>query len=235
MISERILRVSVLGISDYKQVLNLQKYLLERRLENKISNILLLTEHKPVFTLGKNASLNGVFPTEGRIEDLGIPVYRVERGGSITYHGPGQLVGYPIINLRDCRLSLSDYIWKLEEAMIQLLAEFRLKGYRKREVMPGVWVGLKKIGSIGIAVKNWVTYHGFALNVNPNIFFFRMIRPCGLDPGIIDSISGILDRNLDMGEVTKRMAVVFAGIFGMKIRKLVRNESKCAQTAVVES
>lgn len=222
-----------LGLADYQHILNLQRALLRRRVEGDAPNILILTEHNHVITLGKGVSSTDIFLSKDKLNQLNVPVYDVERGGNATYHGPGQLIGYPVLNLKECQLGLSDYIWKLEEVMIRILAQFGIQGCREG-VMRGVWVRGKKIGSVGIAVKKWVAYHGFALNVNTDSSFFHLIKPCGLEPGIMDSMAEILGRKLNMAEVSHSAGPIFAGVFNMEIEKWIEDKSKLLPTSLVK-
>jgi lipoate-protein ligase B len=197
-----------LGRRDYLEAWRLQKELVKRRLSGEIGDTLILVEHPPVVTLGRHSKQS---PPK-----LPIPVYRVERGGEATYHGPGQLVGYPIIHLAEWELSLKQYVWSLEEAIIRLLGEYGLEG-RRREGHPGVWVQGLKVASIGLALERWVTYHGFALNVNTDLHYFRVIEPCGLEGAIITSLHHLLDRPITLGEVKPRLLHHFQEVFACRL------------------
>jgi lipoate-protein ligase B len=173
-----------LGKKDYKETWDLQKELQKKRIEGKIADVLILVEHPPVYTLGKNADDGNLIATKEYLKNQGIAVYDIDRGGDITYHGPGQLVGYPIFNIREMGLGIKNYVHNLEEALIKMLREYQIKGERI-EKLTGVWVGENKIAAIGIRVSRWVTMHGFALNVTPDLAKFGGIIPCGItDKGI---------------------------------------------------
>jgi len=173
-----------LGKKDYKETWALQKELQKKRIEGKIADLLILVEHPPVYTLGKNADDSNLIATKEYLKNQGIDVYDIDRGGDITYHGPGQLVGYPIFNIREMGLGIKNYVHNLEEALIKMLKEYQIEG-KRIEKLTGVWVGENKIAAIGIRVSRWVTMHGFALNVTPDLTKFGGIIPCGItDKGI---------------------------------------------------
>ncbi|MDG6910951.1 MAG: lipoyl(octanoyl) transferase LipB [Nitrososphaerota archaeon] len=183
-----------LGTVEYGQVLELQKKLAARRARGEIPDSLILVEHPHVVTLGRKTSPDNFKPQT-------IPVFQVERGGDATYHGPGQLVGYPIflLNGHDVRR----HVRSIEEAIIRAVAAYGVDGGRL-EGHPGVWVNGKKLASIGVAVADWVSYHGFALNVNTDLSYFDLIRPCGLDPSTMTSMQKILGGSLPFEEVKAR-------------------------------
>lgn len=185
-----------LGRVEYSSAHRLQLDLVDLRARGDVGDHVLLLEHDHVFTLGRKGGT--VF------DPRGVPVYRVERGGYATYHGPGQLVGYPIIDLSSRGLGVVDYIRLLERAIIRSLEELRIRGERV-EGFSGVWAGGKKIASIGIAVKNWITYHGFAVNLNPDLGYFDLIDPCGLGSGAMTSAEKILGRRVDLKEYAQNV------------------------------
>ncbi len=188
-----------LGLRDYAEVWAVQKQLVERRSHDEIPDTLILVEHPHVITLGrKHPSHNPL-----RVTDASIPVYEIERGGEATYHGPGQLVGYPIIKLEGARRDLHRYLRDLEELLIQTLNEFGVSSER-RDGATGVWTSRwpqKKIASIGVAVRRWVTYHGFALNVSTDLRYFQQISPCGFDGSIMTSMQRELGRQVPIERV----------------------------------
>ncbi|MCL7383335.1 MAG: lipoyl(octanoyl) transferase LipB [Thaumarchaeota archaeon] len=201
----RILRVLDIGLIEYEKAHNLQLLLVEERISGKIPDTLLILEHPHVITLGRRMK-------EVKLEVEGVPVYHVERGGEATYHGPGQLVGYFIVDLNLVNKSIRDFVWSIEEALIRTLKEFNIEAGRM-EGYPGVWVGNMKIASIGLALKWWVTYHGFALNVNTNLEYFKLINPCGLDPSVMTSMEKILGRKIDMESVKKILVEKILEVF----------------------
>jgi lipoate-protein ligase B len=145
-----------------------------------------------------------------------IEVVQTNRGGSITYHGPGQLVGYPIFNLKNCGIGVREYIWKLEEVIIRLLAGFGIQSHRIAKSPGGVWVGEEKICSIGIHVSHYITMHGFALNVNTNLRHFEFINPCGIKGAVMTSLSKLLGRPVEVEALIEPLLDVFADEFGIK-------------------
>ncbi|MGC8778071.1 MAG: lipoyl(octanoyl) transferase LipB [Candidatus Caldatribacteriaceae bacterium] len=180
---------------DYAQALSFQKKIWEYVVQRDLPGVILLLEHNPVFTLGRLAVRGHLLVGEEVLRREGIEVYEVERGGDITYHGPGQIVGYPIVNLRFWQKDVHAFLRALEEALILFLQRFGVEGFRFPP-HTGVWVNPgnpEKIAAIGIAVRRWVTYHGFALNITPNLSHFRYIIPCGIrDKGVtsLECITG---------------------------------------------
>ena len=201
-----------LGLVEYSQALTLQEALVEQRRRGEGQDgkdTLLLLEHPPVFTLGRGADESFV------LNPRHIPVYRVSRGGQVTFHGPGQLVGYPILALPHQRRDVHAYIRSLENVLIDTLAVYGLQAQR-REGLTGVWIGEQKIASIGVGIRRWVTFHGFALNVDPDLSYFNDIIPCGL-PGVrMTSMAQVLGRPVALDEVKIRLAEIFAYTFGHK-------------------
>ncbi len=185
------LRVLDLGLVEYSQAWEMQKELVELRAAKKSPDTLLLLEHPTVVTCGRKAKLPA---------DLEIPVFEIERGGDLTLHAPGQIVGYPILYLSAENRDLHEYLRRLEEVLIRTLADFGLEGDRQSG-LTGVWIGSRKIASIGVACRKWVSYHGFALNVYTDLSLFQTIRPCGLDPAIMTSIERELGNTPSMKAV----------------------------------
>lgn len=182
------LQVMDLGRRRYGEVLDLQRELCRRRLTGDISDdLLLLVEHEPVITLGRGTRGSSLPVSPGELKRRGLDVFEVERGGDVTYHGPGQLVGYPIIDLQTHQADLHWYLRVLEAALIDVLADLDIAAER-RPGLTGVWTGDRKIASIGIHVKQWVTFHGFALNVVNDLSNFGLIVPCGIDNVIMTSV-----------------------------------------------
>jgi lipoyl(octanoyl) transferase len=177
------LRIARCGRVPYDVALAWQEALVARRLDGG-PDALLVLEHPPVYTLGRGADARFL----GVAADGDVPVVRVGRGGQVTYHGPGQLVGYPILGLRDLRPDVRWYVRGLEEVLIDALADLGIAAVR-RPGLTGVWVGPRKIGSIGVAIRRWVTWHGFALNVAPDVSGFAAITPCGIDGVVMTSVA----------------------------------------------
>lgn len=175
----RILEVHDLGRTRYSQALQVQRELVERRKRGEIPDQLLFVEHPHVVTMGRNGHAENVLATPEVLERTGIEFHQTDRGGDVTYHGPGQLVGYPILDLREWKRDVVAYIRGIEEAILRALAEFGIAAGRA-DGMTGVWVDGRKIAAIGVHISRWVTSHGFALNVSTDLSYFRYIVPCGL-------------------------------------------------------
>lgn len=188
--------VQDLGHRSYQEVWNLQKEMQTKRIKGDIEDTLLIVEHEPVYTLGKNADENHLL--QSRDESVG--VFQIERGGDITFHGPGQLVGYPILDLSNYKKSISWYMRTLEQLTIDVLDEFGITANRI-EGLTGVWVGDEKIAAQGVRISRWVTMHGFALNVNPDLSFYDGIIPCGIFDHGVTSMEQLLGEKQDMRKV----------------------------------
>ena len=196
-----------LGLMDYLEALARQESLVKQRCDGKENDMLLLLEHPPVFTLGRGADeCNILTPRQ-------TPVHRVSRGGEATFHGPGQLVGYPILHLDACGRDVHAYLRLLELVLIDVLAEYGVQAEAKPG-LTGVWVDQQKIASIGIGVRRWVAYHGFALNVDPDLSYFSDIVPCGLAGVRMTSMAECLGYAVDMSMAKIRTAERFARRFG---------------------
>ncbi len=211
----------MLGRVEYEPALDLQERLRAERIAGRIPDVLLLLEHPPVLTIGRGGDARNVLASEDSLRTLGIRVHRIGRGGDVTYHGPGQLVGYPILDLQERGRDVHRYLRDLEEVFIRLLARRGLRGERIPGAT-GVWVGGKKILAIGVGVRKWVTLHGFAFNVFPDFSHFELIRPCGFEAEVVTSLrelTGEEDEGTDPAAALKRAAEetaeFFAGVFGM--------------------
>ncbi|MBT9170721.1 MAG: Octanoyltransferase [Actinobacteria bacterium] len=201
-----------LGIVPYEEAFELQKKMARCRIEGEIGDHLLLLEHPPVITVGRNARLENILADSQFLEKEGISVLQTDRGGDVTYHGPGQLVGYPILNLKKMRPDVQWYVSQLEESIIETLQNFSIPATRVKGLR-GVWVEGYKIASIGVRISKWVTHHGFALNVNTNLSHFELIRPCGLVGVRMTSMEKVLEKKVRMDEVKKVYAAVFSTLF----------------------
>lgn len=197
---------------DYKEVWDLQKTIHEKRVKKEILNTLILVEHNPVITMGKSGKQSNVLFSVKLLQEKGVQYYEIERGGDVTYHGPGQLVGYPIFNVRDGLAGIKPFINGIEEAIIATLDDFGIRGYRK-EKMIGVWTDKGKICSIGVAVKKWVSFHGFALNVNTDLSYFDLIVPCGIKNVEMTSMQQILGKEVSIQDVKKSIVRCFGSVF----------------------
>ena len=202
-----------LGLVPYGVALKRQIELLEERIRERIADTLILVEHPPVVTLGRGKTTANVLDTPQALRAQGIAFFEVSRGGDATYHAPGQLVGYPIFDLRQHGRDVLRFCRGVEAALSAVLEAV---GLRARSVpgKAGVWVGDRKIASLGISLRRWVTFHGFALNVAVDLVGFQVIRPCGEEPEVMTSMEALLKRPVAMGEVRSRVAAEFARVFG---------------------
>lgn len=207
-----------LGREPYERAWELQHRLVKARQEERIDDILILLEHEPVITLGRVADASHILASAEELRKAGITVHRVERGGGVTYHGPGQLVGYPILSLETHHLGVSEYMHALEEVLIRTLSDFGVPAYRLRDVI-GVWAGGGKIASLGARVERGVTYHGFALNVAPNLEHFSLIVPCGLTEARITSMQCELGKPVEMQSVRERLTWNFGQVFAVPLKE----------------
>ncbi len=203
-----------LGTIDYEKAFFLQNRLAQARGREEIPDTLLLLQHPPVVTMGKSGKAQNVLDPQA-LERKNIKVIFTDRGGDVTYHGPGQLVLYPILNLRAHRLSVPGYVWKLEEAAIRLLAAYGIAAARI-EKLRGVWVGQEKIAALGVHLSRWISKHGLALNVSTDLDPFSLINPCGTGRRAT-SMAALLGRPLPMDEVEERMIQSFADVFASQI------------------
>jgi len=207
-----------LGFTDYKEVWDLQKKTHMEKQNGRVDDVLYTVEHNHVYTLGKTGSRGHILLTEEEMAAKGISYYEIDRGGDITYHGPGQLVVYPIIDLNNYYKDTHRYLRDLEEVVIRTLAELGITGTRDEE-FTGVWVGEEKICAIGIKVSRWITMHGIALNVNTELEYFDKIIPCGIFHKGVTSIKKELNREAHMKEVKKLILKNFESVFGHNTRK----------------
>jgi lipoate-protein ligase B len=206
-----------LPATGYREARNLQSDLVAARKGKTIdTNIILLLEHPAVFTLGRRGGLTNLTVSADFLEKAGIPVIRVERGGSITFHGPGQLVMYPIIDLNVARLRVVDYVENLEEVMIRAALHWGIKAERN-PINRGVWVGNNKLGSIGIAIRRGICFHGMAFNVNPSMKPFGWMNPCGLQGVGVTSMERELSCKVSMNQVRETVKRHFEAVFGVEL------------------
>jgi lipoyl(octanoyl) transferase len=199
------------GRLPYGEALALQKDTVRRRVAKEIPDTLILVEHPPVITLGKMAKREHLIGSRPDVEVVETP-----RGGDVTYHGPGQIVGYPILDLTALHQDLKKYLGKLEEVMIRAVARYGIEAGRQ-EGMTGAWVGDRKIGAIGVRVEKWVTSHGFALNANNDLDGFDLIIPCGLKGKGVTSIAREIGREVDLDELRRSVAEIFGEVVGRRM------------------
>lgn len=209
---ERKLVYCDLGLFDYKDAWDLQKSIHQQRVENKIDDVLFLLEHPHTYTLGKVADKKNLIGDEKYLTENKISVYDIDRGGDITYHGPGQIVGYPIISLTNWKMDTHKYLRAIEEAIIKVCSEYGLNGSRV-DKYTGVWIEDRKICAIGIKVSRWVTMHGFAFNVNTDLKLFNGIIPCGISDKDVTSLSKELNKEVSLKEVKEKIIHHFMNEF----------------------
>jgi lipoyl(octanoyl) transferase len=212
--TKRVLIVD-LGTLAYQEAWDLQHRIHEAKQAGLSADVLLLLEHAHVFTLGKNAKRENILISESALKERGIDCVSIERGGDVTYHGPGQLIGYPIFFLEALKLKVVDFVGRLEEVMIRVLESYGLPAQRS-SLNRGVWVKEAKLGFVGIALRRGITLHGFALNVAPKLSYYNMIYSCGLKGVEIVSLSSLLRRSISMEEVKKRTIDSFESVFHLK-------------------
>lgn len=214
--AERELWTVSLGRVPYGEALELQRSIARDRISGAISqDVLLLLEHPPVVTLGRSSKEKHLIASPDFLRSKSVELFEVERGGDVTFHGPGQLVGYPIVDLRRHRQDLHWYLRKIEEALINTLADYEIPGERNTSYT-GVWTRGKKIASIGVHVRDWVTWHGFALNVTTDLSFFDLIVPCGINGVVMTSIARELGlEDVSAQDVRERVTAKFADAFDL--------------------
>ena len=214
----KVYTADYLGIVPYERALKLQQRLMQARAEGNIPDVLLLLQHPPVFTIGRFRGEEDLIAPSETLTQEGIAVFHTNRGGGITYHGPGQLVGYPILDLKESNLGVREYIWRLEEVAIKSLLALGIQGHRVAKY-PGVWVGERKICSIGIHVSHYITTHGFALNVTNDLRYFEYIRPCGLASEVITSVSELLGHPVGVETIIGSLLHSFSETFGLSCKQ----------------
>ena len=218
------LNILKLGLSDYASTWDLQKRVFDLRLKNLIDDTLILCEHPHTYTVGKNGVDNvskHLLMNKEELEKNNISVFEIDRGGDITYHGPGQIVGYPILNLNNHYRDMHRYLRDIEEAVIRSIGAFGITGKRV-EAVTGVWVdtprGSEKICAIGVKVTRWITMHGFALNVNSNLDFFNNIIPCGITDKGVTSMQKISGKEFPLSDIEDRIITSFEEVFHVTSR-----------------
>jgi len=211
-VSGRLLKVRRLGVVGFAEALELQQRLVVSRQQDHIVDELLLLEHPPVITLGVSSKRDNVLASPNVLADRGIEVHETRRGGDVTFHGPGQLVGYPIMSLKPDRCDLHRYVRDLEEVVIRTAASFDVRSTRIPG-LTGVWVGTEKLAAIGVRLSRWVTSHGFAFNVTTRLDDFSLIRPCGLRGYGVTSLERLTTTSVSIQAVTDVLTGHFASVF----------------------
>ncbi len=201
-----------MGLIDYQKAWDLQHQLWSKRVEEELPDLLLILEHPHVITLGRRGNRQHLLVSREVLEEMKIPLFQVERGGDVTYHGPGQMVVYPILDLKEYGYRLIRYIGQLEEVILRVLKDFGIEGKRD-PLNRGVWVNGEKIASVGVTIKRWVSFHGFSLNYETDLKYFELINPCGLEGKKMTSLEKILGTKISRDELTQRLAIYFKEIF----------------------
>lgn len=214
----RQLEVRRLGLARYGEALALQRALVEERRAGRVPDLLLLLQHPPVITLGVrgDGGRSHIVASAERLAELGVEISETGRGGDVTYHGPGQIVGYPIVDLRPDRCDVHRYVRDVEEVMIRACADYGVDA-RRIDGLTGAWVGDRKIGAIGVRISRWITSHGFAFNVNTDLDSFDLIVPCGLADRGVTSLEQLLGRRLPIGEVEDALAHHAGAVFDRQV------------------
>lgn len=213
---ERLCRLMDLGLVDYGEAYELQKRLVKERVAGLIPDTLILLNHPPVYTIGRAGTRQHILVSDEVLERENIKVFEIDRGGDITYHGPGQLVGYPILDLKQHGKDLHKLLDMYEEVFIRLLAGYGIKAGRIEEYS-GVWVGHDKICALGIGVSGWVSYHGWAFNLNPNMAHFGYITPCGITGKGVTSLRILLGREVPEAEIRSAVVKEFCEVFDLEL------------------
>jgi lipoyl(octanoyl) transferase len=214
--------VRQLGLVSYSDGLRLQRELVAQRKVGSGPDTLLLLEHPHVYTLGRNAKKENILISAEQLAARGAQVFEIDRGGDVTYHGPGQLVGYPILDLAQHRRDIAWYMRGLEEVLIEVAAEYGIQAGRLAGA-PGVWVGSNKLAAMGVHISRWVTSHGFAFNVNTDLRYFDGIIPCGLPDKGVTSLQKLLGRRVEMGEVGEKVVRQFGRVFELEMVEQVES------------
>ena len=215
-ISIRPLRVQHLGVVGYEEALDLQRSLVEERKAGRIPDTLLLLQHPPVITLGVRGGRSNIVATPERLAALGIDVHESGRGGDVTYHGPGQIVGYPVVDLKPDRCDVHRYVRDIEEVMILACADWGVTAGRVAG-LTGAWVGAEKIAAIGVRISRWVTSHGFAFNVSPALDHFQLIVPCGISDRGVTSLERLTGQEVPLAKVQQAIVRHFCCVFALEL------------------
>jgi lipoate-protein ligase B len=204
----------------------LQRALVEERRANRVPDLLILLQHPPVITVGVrgDGGRSHILADTDRLAALGVAVSETGRGGDVTYHGPGQIVGYPILDLRPDRCDVHRYIRDVEEVMIRTCVDYGVPAGRIAG-LTGAWVGLDKIGAIGVRISRWITSHGFAFNVSTDLGYFDLIVPCGIADRGVTSLQRVLGRSVNMANVEESLICHFAAVFGRAVTHLAEKSA----------
>ncbi len=212
-----------LGLMPYEPAFAIQERILEARMRDRLPSTIILQENSSVFTIGRTGSRSNILASADELQRLGIEVLEVNRGGDITYHGPGQLIVSPLLYLGDVDLNANQYLHRLEDVLIDLLSTFGIRTYKKKDY-PGVWWNQAKIGAVGIAVKHGYTFHGFSLNVNLDLAPFNLINPCGVSQMLITSLHQILGHEIPITEIKEKLHEILVETFSLSMRDVSYKE-----------
>ena len=220
------LEVRRLGIVPYAEALALQRALVEERRANRVPDLLILLQHPPVITVGVrgDGGRSHIVADTDRLAALGVAVSETGRGGDVTYHGPGQIVGYPILDLRPGRCDVHRYVRDVEEVMIRTCVDYGVPAGRIAG-LTGAWVGPDKIGAIGVRISRWITSHGFAFNVSTDLGYFDLIVPCGIADRGVTSLQRVLGRSVNIANVEESLICHFAAVFGRTVTHLAEKSA----------
>jgi len=213
----RVCEISFLGLTPYDEAHALQRDLVERRKRDEIPDQFLLLEHPHVITLGRAANRANVLADDATRVRFGVELFETGRGGDVTYHGPGQLVGYPIIKLPPGRQDIRRYVSDIQEVLIRAARDFGVEAEPRGGDFVGVWVGDEKLAAIGVHISRWVTMHGFAFNVTTDLNYFQLIVPCGIRGHGVTSLQKLLGRPVEIGEVARSVARHFGEVFNREM------------------
>lgn len=208
-----------LGLVDYRPAFAFQERCLEARCQGHLGPLIIVQQNYPVFTLGRSASEDNILAPPEALAQRGIEILHVNRGGDVTYHGPGQLIVSPLLYLGEIGLNANQYLHRLEDVLILLLKQYNL-ATTKKEAYPGVWWGEKKIGAVGIAVRHGFTFHGLSLNVNLDLEPFSLINPCGIPRMQVTSLKEVLGHEVDISAVRDRLLGVMADVFALQLEEI---------------
>ncbi len=217
--------IADIGKMDYDEALALQERVLALRQKGLIDDTLLLVEHPPVLTIGRSGTEEHILLPKAQLLELGVKAHEISRGGDVTYHGPGQIVGYPILDLHGHGKDIKQYIWNIEEVFIKLMdKEFSIEAVRESNKYTGVWVGDTKVVAIGVAVRRWVTMHGFAFNANTNLDHFKWIVPCGISDRGVASVQSLLGHAVDFELLKEIVGKEFCEVFNAQAIKITKDD-----------
>jgi len=219
----RNLNYTDLGLIEYSEAWELQKKIHQKRVEKRIDDVLLLLEHPHTYTLGKTAHKEHLIGSDEYLKEKNISVFEIDRGGDITYHGPGQIVGYPVISLTEWKEDSHKYLRALEQVIIDVLEEFEIDAGRNQKYT-GVWIDDRKIAAIGIKISRWVTMHGFAFNIKPDLSLFHGIVPCGIKDKNVTSLLVEIKKEISIQSVKKMLLEKFVSVFEYESFKQINKD-----------